>query len=258
MPESPIVRFAGVRKRFGTLELLRGLDLDVAPAEKVAVIGPSGSGKSTLLRILIGLEAIDGGRVEVAGEALWDAREPGQRSAVDPRRRWELRGLVGMVFQHFHLFPHMSALENVALAPRRVLGLSRDDARARARDLLARVGLADKADAVPARLSGGQRQRVAIARALAMQPRIMLFDEVTSALDPELVGEVLAVLRELARDGEMTMLLVTHQMHFAREIADRVVFLDHGRVIEQGAPEQVFGAPREERTRAFLRAVLES
>jgi len=253
-----IVRFQRVTKRFGEVVVLRDFELDVAPGEKLAVIGPSGSGKSTLLRILMTLESIDAGRVEVEGETLWDgppSRRPGREERSRLRR---IRNKVGMVFQQFNLFPHMTAMENLTLAPRRVLGLSPAEARARARALLDRVGLSDKVGAHPAELSGGQKQRVAIARALAMQPRIMLFDEVTSALDPELVGEVLSVLRQLAREGDMTMILVTHQMHFAREIADRVVFMDEGRVVEAGEPERILRAPAEARTRDFLRAVLEA
>jgi len=254
----PIVRFAGVRKSFDGVDVLRDLDFEVAPRERVALIGPSGSGKSTILRILMTLEAIQAGRVEVDGELLWDVPPGSAPAAPDPRRLRVVRSKVGMVFQQFNLFPHMTVLDNLTLAPRRVQGLEPGEAEARALALLRRVGLAEKAGARPAQLSGGQKQRVAIARALALEPRIMLFDEVTSALDPELVGEVLAVLRELAREGRMTMLLVTHQMHFAREFADRVVFLDGGRVVEQGPPERILREPENERTRAFLRAVLEA
>jgi len=254
----PIVRMRGVVKRFGDEVVLRGLDLDVRRGETLAVIGGSGSGKSTILRILMTLEGIDGGRVEIDGDSVFTEERDGREVPASEAHLREIRRKVGMVFQHFNLFPHMTALGNVMEAPRRVLGLPRAEAEARARELLARVGLAEKADAHPARLSGGQQQRVAIARALAMQPEIMLFDEVTSGLDPELVGEVLDVLRELARAGDMTMLIVTHQMHFAREIADRVVFLEGGRIVEEGAPEAIFTAPEKERTREFLQSVLEA
>ena len=258
LPPAPTaaVTMRGVAKRYGELAVLRDLDLDVAAGEKLALIGPSGSGKSTILRILMTLEAIDAGEVRIGGELLW--RAPGDadaRAAAAARRRLARR--IGMVFQHFNLFPHMSVLRNLTDAPIHVLGLAPADAAERAHDLLARVGLTDKAGAFPAQLSGGQKQRVAIARALAMQPEIMLFDEVTSALDPEVVGEVLDVLRGLARDTGMTMLLVTHEMAFAREFADRVVFMDGGRIVESGPPAQLFGEPREDRTRAFLRRVLE-
>ncbi|HSL84497.1 MAG TPA: ectoine/hydroxyectoine ABC transporter ATP-binding protein EhuA [Thermoanaerobaculia bacterium] len=248
----------GVEKRFGDEVVLRGLDLDVPRGEKLAVIGGSGSGKSTILRILMTLEGIDGGRVEIDGDSVFTEERDGREAPASEAHLREIRRKVGMVFQHFNLFPHMTALGNVMEAPRRVLGLPKEEAEARARELLDRVGLAEKADAHPARLSGGQQQRVAIARALAMRPEVMLFDEVTSGLDPELVGEVLDVLRELARAGDMTMLIVTHQMHFAREIADRVVFLEGGSIVEEGAPEAIFTAPEKERTREFLQSVLEA
>jgi len=256
-PERPVIRLEGVVKRFGELRVLDGLDLEVARSERVALIGPSGSGKSTILRVLMAFETIDAGRVEIDGVDLWPARRNGGPWADEAHLR-RCRAKVGMVFQHFNLFPHMSVLRNVTEAPVQVLGLRRREADERARELLDRVGLADKVDAHPVQLSGGQKQRVAIARALAMEPEVMLFDEVTSALDPELVGEVLAVLRRLARESRMTMLIVTHQMHFARDIADRVVFLDGGRVVEQGPPEEIFSRPRHERTRAFLQRLLEA
>jgi polar amino acid transport system ATP-binding protein len=221
-----------VRKTFGDTVVLDGLDLDVSPAEKIALIGPSGSGKSTILRVLMGLEAIQAGTVEIDGSA-------------------------GMVFQQFNLFPHMNVLRNITEAPVRVQGVDLETARTRARELLAMVGLEDRADARPSQLSGGQKQRVAIARALAMHPQIMLFDEVTSALDPELVGEVLGVMRTLATERDVTMLVVTHQMDFAREVADRVVFLHEGRILEQGPPSQVLDAPEHERTRRFVKALRE-
>jgi polar amino acid transport system ATP-binding protein len=223
----------------------------------VALIGPSGSGKSTILRILMTLEKVDRGEVWVDGMRVWRRQRNGREVPADEAHLRRVRTQVGMVFQHFNLFPHMTVLRNVTEAPRRVLGLSRDEARRRAEEFLSMVGLADKADSYPARLSGGQQQRVAIARALAMDPKVMLFDEITSGLDPELVGEVLDVLRKLAAGGRMTMLIVTHQMHFAREIADRVLFLDGGRIVEEGPPREIFTQPRNERTRTFLRRVLE-
>jgi len=255
---SPIVRLEGVSKRFGELAVLRDFALQVAPRERIAVIGPSGSGKSTILRILMTLEHVQAGLVEVDGEVLWDLRPGHAARRPDRERLRSVRGKVGMVFQHFNLFPHMTVMDNLTVAQRQVLATPREAAEARAVELLQRVGLEDKAASRPAQLSGGQKQRVAIARALALSPKIMLFDEVTSALDPELVGEVLAVLRDLARAGETTMILVTHQMNFAREVADRVVFMDEGRVVEDGEPEQILREPRQERTRAFLRAVLEA
>ncbi|WP_428267717.1 ectoine/hydroxyectoine ABC transporter ATP-binding protein EhuA [Haliangium sp.] len=234
-----------VHKRFGELAVLNGLDLDVVRNQTVSLIGPSGSGKSTILRVLMTLERIDDGRIEIDGEDVWGTPTRAHLRAI--RRK------LGMVFQHFNLFPHLSVLRNVTEAPVHVLGLSKDEARARAVELLAKVGMDEKVDAYPAQLSGGQKQRVAIARALAMEPEIMLFDEITSALDPELVGEVLTVLRQLAQAHSVTILLVTHQMDFAREVADQIVFLDGGRVVEQGPPAQVLDAPQEERTQAFLR-----
>jgi len=254
----PIVRMRGVDKRFGDEVVLDRLDLEVARGERLAIIGGSGSGKSTILRILMTLERIDGGRVEIDGEPVFTMARDGREAPASETHLRRVRQKVGMVFQHFNLFPHMTALGNVVEAPRRVLGLAKAEAEARGRTLLDRVGLAEKADVHPARLSGGQQQRVAIARALAMRPQVMLFDEVTSGLDPELVGEVLDVLRELAREGETTMLIVTHQMRFAREIADRVAFLDSGRILEEGRPEEIFSEPERERTREFLRSVLEA
>ncbi|MCG8418517.1 MAG: amino acid ABC transporter ATP-binding protein [Proteobacteria bacterium] len=229
----------GVVKRFGDHTVLDQLDLDVPANEKLALIGPSGSGKSTILRVLMTLEAIDAGIVEIQGE----------------RDLAKVRSHVGMVFQQFNLFPHMTVLRNVTEAPIHVLKEDAAQARARAMDLLRMVGLEDRAEARPAQLSGGQQQRVAIARALAMRPRIMLFDEVTSALDPELVGEVLGVMRRLASEGNMTMLIVTHQMDFAREIADRIVFLHEGRILEHGPPSRILDAPEHERTRRFVKAL---
>jgi polar amino acid transport system ATP-binding protein len=245
----------GVHKRFGRLEVLRGIDLEVQLGEVMVILGPSGSGKSTLLRCINHLEKIDAGRIFVDGHLV------GYRQANE--RIYELRekevaaqrAQVGMVFQRFNLFPHMTALGNIIEAPIRVRGTARGPALTRGRELLERVGLVDKADAYPAQLSGGQQQRVAIARALAMDPKLMLFDEPTSALDPELVGDVLAVMRGLAADG-MTMVVVTHEMGFAREVADEVVFMDEGMVVERGRPSEVIGSPRETRTKAFLSKVL--
>jgi polar amino acid transport system ATP-binding protein len=235
----------GVRKSFGRVEVLRGVDLVVEDHEVICLIGASGSGKSTLLRCVNLVEPINAGRIVVEGQDVTERR-------VDVN---SVRRRIGIVFQAFNLFPHMSVLRNVTLGPRTVLGLSRADADARARELLARFGLADKASDYPDRLSGGQQQRVAIVRALAMDPDLMLLDEVTSALDPELVAEVLEVIRELAAAG-MTMVIATHEMGFAREIADRVCFLDDGVILEQGPPDQMFSAPREPRTQQFLARIV--
>jgi polar amino acid transport system ATP-binding protein len=237
----------GVHKSFGKLEVLRGIDLALAEHEVVCLIGASGSGKSTLLRCVNLLEPIDAGRIVVRGGEI---TAPG----VDVN---EVRRGIGIVFQSFNLFPHMSVLENITLAPRKALGLSKAEAERRADELLARFGLADKREEYPDRLSGGQQQRVAIVRALAMQPSLMLLDEVTSALDPELVAEVLAVIRELAAEG-MTMLIATHEMGFARDVANRVCFLDAGRILEEGTPAEIFGAPREPRTQQFLQRIVEA
>ena len=236
----------GVSKSFGRHEVLRGIDLSVAEHEVVALIGASGSGKSTLLRCINLLEPIDGGRIFLSGEEITCRRD-----VNDVRRR------IGIVFQSFNLFPHMSVLRNVTLAPRDVLGLSRRDADERATALLERFGLAEKRNEYPDRLSGGQQQRVAIVRALAMQPELMLFDAVTSALDPELVAEVLNVIGELAAGG-MTMVIATHEMSFARDIADQVCFLDDGRILEQGKPAEIFTSPREPRTQQFLQRIIEA
>jgi polar amino acid transport system ATP-binding protein len=252
-----MVRFTEVTKAFGDLVVLDRFDLDVAQGEKLAVIGPSGSGKSTILRVLMTLEAISGGTVEVEGEHLWHMERGGGLEPADERHLRRMRGKIGMVFQHFNLFPHMTALRNVTEAPIHVLGLSKEEATERGQELLEQVGLADKMDNRPAQLSGGQQQRVAIARALAMRPKVMLFDEITSALDPEVVGEVLNVVRGLAHEHDLTMMIVTHQMGFANEICDRVCFLEGGRLIEEGPPDQIFKDPKQERTQAFLKAVLE-
>jgi polar amino acid transport system ATP-binding protein len=240
------ISLSGVHKRFGDLEVLKGVDIDVEPGEVVVLIGASGSGKSTLLRIMCDLERANSGEVWVGGVPLHDRK-----------RAPEIFGHVGMVFQQFNLFPHKTALGNVTLALLKVRKLSRAEAEERGRAALKRVGLADKADAYPAQLSGGQQQRVAIARALAMDPAIIFFDEPTSALDPELVGEVTGVMRSLAEDG-MTMVVVTHEMRFAKDTADRVVFMDGGVVLEEGSPEQVFGNPAEQRTQQFLHRVLDT
>ncbi len=250
-----MVRAEGVHKRFGRLEVLKGIDLEVKRGQVMCILGPSGSGKSTLLRCINHLEKINAGRLSVDGELVGYREANGKLYELHEREVARKRAEIGMVFQHFNLFPHMTALENVALAPIRVKGVPRSDARNRGQQLLQRVGLGDKLTTYPVALSGGQQQRVAIARALAMEPKLMLFDEPTSALDPELVGDVLDAMRQLARDG-MTMIVVTHEMGFAREVADEVVFMDEGVVVESGPPAAVLGAPREERTRAFLSKVL--
>ncbi|ROO82991.1 amino acid ABC transporter ATP-binding protein (PAAT family) [Actinocorallia herbida] len=251
----PIVRARGVRKSFGEHEVLSGIDLEVAPGEVSCIIGPSGSGKSTFLRCVNHLERIDGGRLEVNGHLIGYKEKAGKLYELREKEVAAQRREIGMVFQRFNLFPHMTALQNIMEAPVRVKGEAKATARARALRLLDRVGLGSRGDAYPARLSGGQQQRVAIARALAMEPTLMLFDEPTSALDPELVGEVLDVMRDLAADG-MTMLVVTHEIGFAREVADSLVFLDGGVVVESGKPREVLAAPTQERTRAFLSKVL--
>ncbi|HEU5489365.1 MAG TPA: amino acid ABC transporter ATP-binding protein [Gaiellaceae bacterium] len=247
MSTDPALVLEGIHKSFGKLEVLRGIDLELAEHEVVCLIGASGSGKSTLLRCVNLLEPIDAGRIVVRGEEI-------TANGVDVNA---VRRGIGIVFQSFNLFPHMSVLENITLAPRKALGLSRGDGERRADELLARFGLADKREEYPDRLSGGQQQRVAIVRALAMQPGLLLLDEVTSALDPELVAEVLAVIRELATEG-MTMLIATHEMGFARDVANRVCFLDAGRILEEGTPAEIFGAPREPRTQQFLQRIVEA
>ncbi len=240
-----VIRVKGLTKSFGDLQVLRGIDCTVTASEVVCVIGPSGSGKSTFLRCLNGLEEASGGQVLVHGTSVHD-----NHTDIDA-----LRSEIGMVFQRFNLFPHKTVLENITLAPTKVRSVTAAEAKQRARDLLVKVGLLDKIDAYPNQLSGGQQQRVAIARALAMQPAIMLFDEPTSALDPEMVGEVLNVMQTLAEEG-MTMVVVTHEMGFARRVAHRVLFMDDGMLVEEGTPEAVFDTPREERTRRFLANVL--
>ncbi|TGD13158.1 amino acid ABC transporter ATP-binding protein [Brevibacterium sp. S111] len=240
-----MIRVSDLHKSFGDNEVLKGIDCEVEPQEVVCVIGPSGSGKSTFLRCLNMLEEITSGEVVIDGKSLTD-----KNTNIN-----EVRTEIGMVFQQFNLFPHMSVLENISLAPRKVRSLSQQAVRDRALKLLDKVGLGDKAEAYPAQLSGGQQQRVAIARALAMEPKMMLFDEPTSALDPELVGEVLAVMKQLAEEG-MTMVVVTHEMGFASEVADRVLFMDAGAIVEEGTPQQIFKAPTSERTKSFLNKVL--
>ncbi|GHF94606.1 ectoine/hydroxyectoine ABC transporter ATP-binding protein EhuA [Streptomyces thermodiastaticus] len=242
-----LIRLENVTKRFGGHTVLDGLDFSVAAGKHVTLIGPSGSGKTTILRLLMTLTTPDEGTITVDGDQLFPAPEKQVR---------EIRKKIGMVFQHFNLFPNMTVLRNITEAPVTVLGLPKDEAEARARELLDLVGLADKAGARPSQLSGGQQQRVAIARALAMRPQVLLLDEVTSALDPELVAGVLDVLRDIARSTKITMLCVTHEMGFARDISDQVLMFDAGRVVESGPPEKIFGEPEQERTRQFLSAVL--
>jgi polar amino acid transport system ATP-binding protein len=251
-----MVKAERVRKHFGPLQVLKGLSLEVAEREVVCLIGPSGSGKSTFLRCVNHLEKIDGGRLYVDGELVGYRQENGTIYELRENEIAGKRAEIGMVFQRFNLFPHMTALGNVTEGPIRVKGVGKRDARAQGRELLERVGLADKVDEYPARLSGGQQQRVAIARALAMDPKLMLFDEVTSALDPELVKEVLDVMRDLAREG-MTMIVVTHEMGFAADVGDRVVFMDDGAIVEEGPAREVIESPKEERTKRFLGLVLE-
>ena len=249
----PMVRIENVQKRFGDLEVLKGVSLEVHSGEVVCILGPSGSGKTTLLRCINFLEPYDGGRIYVGDDLVGYRERNGKLSPAPEKEVARVRAETAMVFQQFNLFPHMTALKNVAFGPMKVLGVSKEEAEQRARELLARVGLAEKADSYPAQLSGGQQQRVAIARALAMEPKVVLFDEVTSALDPELVGEVLAVMKGLADSHGVTMIVVTHEIMFAREAADRVVFMDGGVVVEEGPPAEVLGAPRSERLRTFLR-----
>lgn len=253
-PESrPMVRIEQVHKRFGNLEVLKGVDLQVRSGEVVCIIGPSGSGKTTLLRCINFLETYESGRIYVNDDLVGYREHNGRLTPAPERDVAKVRAETAMVFQQFNLFPHMTALRNVAFGPIKVRGVSKAEAETRSRTLLARVGLAEKADSYPNQLSGGQQQRVAIARALAMEPKVMLFDEVTSALDPELVGEVLEVMKNLAASHGVTMIVVTHEMMFAREAADRVVFMDGGVVVEEGAPDVVLGAPRSDRLRSFLR-----
>ena len=250
-----MVKAEAVHKRFGRLEVLKGIDLEVQRKEVMCLLGPSGSGKSTFLRCINHLEKINAGRLSVDGELVGYREQGGKLYELPEREVARKRAEIGMVFQHFNLFPHMTALENVTLAPIQVADVPRREARDRATELLNRVGLGDKLDTYPVALSGGQQQRVAIARALAMQPKLMLFDEPTSALDPELVGDVLDTMRALASDG-MTMIVVTHEIGFAREVADTAVFMDDGLVVEKGPPKEVLDNPREQRTQTFLSKVL--
>ncbi len=254
--DEALVRCLDVHKRFGRLEVLRGIDLEIARGEVVVIIGPSGSGKTTLLRCINHLETVNRGRIYVDGELVGyredhNGRVREDREAAVARKR----AAIGMVFQRFNLFPHLTALGNVTVGPVQVRKMSRKEADERGRALLAKVGLAEKVNAYPAQLSGGQQQRVAIARALAMEPKLMLFDEPTSALDPELVGEVLEVMKSLAREG-MTMMVVTHEMGFAREVADRIIFMDEGIIVEEGTPEHFFRSPEHPRTKLFLSKIL--
>jgi polar amino acid transport system ATP-binding protein len=255
MPE-PIIRIDGISKSFGAFRVLDSLSMQVMPGEKLALIGPSGSGKTTILRILMTLERIDGGHIQVEGEELYHMQRNGRLVEADERHLARMRRKIGMVFQLFNLFPHMSVIDNVVLAPMLTKGIARPAAEKRAMELLHMVGMAEKAKSMPAQLSGGQKQRVAIARALALSPKIMLFDEVTSALDPELVEEVLNVMRKLAAETDMTMLLVTHEMGFAHDFADRVLFFDRGKIVEEGKPDEIFRHPRQERTQGFLRKII--
>ena len=254
---APIIRIDNIVKRYGPLTVLDGLSMEVLPGEKLALIGPSGSGKTTILRILMTLETISDGHIEVDGDQLYHMPKNGSLVAADDRHLHRMREKIGMVFQHFNLFPHKCVLDNVTLAPMLTKGVARAAAEKRAMELLDMVGLADKAKSMPAQLSGGQKQRVAIARALALSPKIMLFDEVTSALDPKLVAEVLEVILRLASEGT-TMVVVTHEMAFAREVGTHLVFMDEGIIVEQGEPKAVFDNPQHERTQRFLAEVLRS
>lgn len=256
--DAPLVRFMNVTKRYGPLTVLDSLNLDISTNEIVSVIGPSGSGKTTVLRMLMTLEEIDDGVIYVDGKPLTHMVRGGKLVPSNQKHLRHMRTNIGMVFQHFNLFPHMTAVENCIEAPIQVLGLSRKEATERAEELLNMVGLGDKMQQYPARLSGGQQQRVAIARALAMRPKVMLFDEVTSALDPEVVGEVTQVIRTLATEHDLTMILVTHQMGFAREISDRICFFYAGQIAEEGKPDKLFTEPQNPRTQQFLKAVLEA
>ena len=252
----PIIKFDNVVKRFGDITVLDSLNFQVQKGEKVTIIGPSGSGKSTVLRILMTLETINDGVIHVAGKPLWHEYKNDKLVPASEGHLREMRKEMGMVFQQFNLFPHMTVRRNVTEAPVQVLGLSKAEANQRAEEYLDLVGLSDQADKFPGQLSGGQQQRVGIARALAMRPNIMLFDEPTSSLDPELVGEVLTVIQRLAEEHDLTMLLVTHEMQFAKQISDRVCFFDKGRILEEGPPEVLYTNPKEERTREFLKSFI--
>lgn len=252
----PVVSFQSIQKSFGDLHVIKGIDLDIYPGEKIALIGPSGSGKTTLGRMLMTLEEPTSGTILIDDEPLWQTESKGKRVRANEKHLRKMRSKVGMVFQHFNLFPHMSVINNVAMAPRSVLKLTKEQAEERAIMMLRKVGLEQKLHVYPSQLSGGQKQRVAIARALVMQPKVMVFDEVTSALDPELVGEVLAVIKEIADEGQMAMMLITHEMEFAREVADRVIFGAEGLIVEQGTPEDMFTNPQSERLQSFLKRFL--
>lgn len=252
---SEIISFEGVSKRFGATTVLDGFDFAVERGEKVAIIGPSGSGKSTILRTIMGLEDVNAGRVLIGGETLWNPKEGLTKATASRKHLHHMRAKVGMVFQSFNLFPNLTAVENVAAGPRHVLGLSKQKATEKALNLLAQVGLSDQANKYPSTLSGGQQQRVAIARAMALEPEIMLFDEATSALDPEKVGEVLDVMRSLSRERDLTIVVVTHQIGVARALADRICFMEGGRILEQATPTKLLDHPQNQRTAAFLRAV---
>tara|TARA_B100001248_G_scaffold70564_2_gene49922 strand:+ start:1620 stop:2405 length:786 start_codon:yes stop_codon:yes gene_type:complete len=254
----PIVKFSEVTKRYGDLVVLDKLDLEIKKNEMISIIGPSGSGKTTVLRVLMTLEKINSGVIYVDGEPLSHMLSNGELIEANEKYLRERRSKIGMVFQQFNLFPHMTALQNCIEAPMQVLGMNKEAAEERALELLELVGLSDKKDQHPSRLSGGQQQRVAIARALAMRPKVMLLDEITSALDPEVVGEVLNVIRSLNKEYSLTMIMVTHQMGFAREISDRVCFFTEGKILEQGPPEKLLDDPKNERTKQFLHAVLDA
>ncbi|RWG80885.1 MAG: ectoine/hydroxyectoine ABC transporter ATP-binding protein EhuA [Mesorhizobium sp.] len=256
--DRPMVRFLNVNKDYGKLSVIHQLDFDVAEGEMVTIIGPSGSGKTTVLRILMTLEPISGGVIYVNGKPLTHMAKAGVLVPADERHFRQMRSSIGMCFQHFNLFPHMTALQNCMEGPVQVLGLAKKEARERSEELLTMVGMIDKKDQHPSRLSGGQQQRVAIARALAMRPKVMLFDEVTSALDPEVIGEVTNVIRKLVAEHNLTMLMVTHQMGFARDISDRVCFFYGGKIEEEGSPHDLFENPQRDRTRQFLSAVKEA
>jgi polar amino acid transport system ATP-binding protein len=255
--DTPAVKLQGVCKSFGSTKVLDNVNIVVREGQKLAIIGPSGSGKTTLLRLLMTLERPESGTIEIEGELLGVRSVRGRPVRDSDAHLRKVRSMIGMVFQQFNLFPHMTAIANIMVGPLHVLGMPRTEARQSALELLDKVGLSDKADAYPRELSGGQQQRVAIARALAMHPKIMLFDEITSALDPELIGEVLKVVRDLSRETNITMLIVTHEMSWARDVSDRVIFMDHGAIEEDASPDVIFTNPTSERTRAFLSAILE-
>ncbi|WP_099355043.1 ectoine/hydroxyectoine ABC transporter ATP-binding protein EhuA [Fredinandcohnia onubensis] len=248
----PIVSYKNVTKSFDEVDVLKGINLDIAPAEKIALIGPSGSGKTTIIRLLMTLEEPTSGVIEVNGQNLWQMEKKGELVRANEKHLRQIRGDIGMVFQHFNLFPHMTILENCMTGPINVKGQSKEEAKKNSIEMLEKVGLGDKLENYPNQLSGGQKQRVAMARALVMRPKVMLFDEVTSALDPELVGEVLEVIREIAKEGEMAMVLVTHEMDFARDVADRIIFLENGVIAEQGTPKEVLENTESERLQQFL------